>query len=104
MKKKALPVGMLAMLLAFAAPVAVSAQDFNDGTILAQQAQGNITVVVTGWNPNTREEIIRTYSFPVTLNRWGSPIERDRMQAQNRARSLFQAQYPGFLITRTSWH
>ena len=99
--RNVLLLGMLAMVLAFMAPVAVSAQDFTDGIILAQ-AQSTIIVRVTGWNQYTNEERTSSYSF--TVSSGGLAGERDRNEAQLRARRLFLAENPGFVVIKTSWY
>ena len=77
-KRNVLLLGVLAMVLAFMAPVAVSAQDFTDGIILAQ-AQSTITRSYT-------------YNFPAGA----SALARAEIVATATAR--FERENPGYSI------
>ena len=98
MKNMALLVGILAIVLAFSAPVTVLAQDFN-GTILVQ-AQGTITVTITGRNPRTGETITRAYTERVsTAGQAGAGASAvARSEAEARAIARFERENPGFQI------
>jgi hypothetical protein len=99
MAKRIFWVGMLGILLTFTAPVIVSAQDFTDGTILVQ-AQGTITVTITGRNPNTGETITRTYYFnvPTSGQAGGGAAAVAKAEAESKAMQRFEREYPGFQI------
>ena len=101
MAKKILGIAMLGVLLAFAAPVAVLAQDFTNGTILAQ-AQGTITVTITGRN-SRGETITRrfTESVPTAGQAGGGAAAVARSAAVSRAEQRFLRENPGFQIIRS---
>jgi ABC-type glycerol-3-phosphate transport system substrate-binding protein len=77
-KKNGLFLGMLAIMLVFTAPVAVYAQDFTNGTILAQ-AQSTITRSYT-------------YDFPAGA----SAVARQQIVATATAR--FERENPGYSV------
>jgi hypothetical protein len=89
------------IMLAFVAPVVVSSQDFTSGTILVQ-AQGTIVWVITGYDKYTGEERTSSYSFNVPIG--GLAGERARNESGIRARNLFMAENPGFVIIKASWY
>jgi hypothetical protein len=99
MTKRVFWMVMLGVLLAFTAPVAVSAQDFTNGTVLTQ-GFGTITVTITGRNRNTGATITRTYSFnvPTSGQAGAGAAAVARAEAESKASQRFMAENPGFEI------
>ena len=97
MAKKLLFLGMLGIVLAFAVPATVFAQDFTGGTILAQTTGSgikNYVVTIEGWwvgpagDPRARTPVYGTYSISA----------RSESEALSEARSRFKNQYPQYRI------
>lgn len=98
MAKKILGIAILGVLLALTTPVAVFAQDFTGGTVIAQGVN-TYTVTITGHNPHTGQTITRSYSFDINFGRLGAGgAAQARAQARAQATHRFERENPGFQI------